>query len=234
MHYLFTNIKYLLQRKGIEEEDFYSSLGFSHKMIFNMVTGHENPTPDQLIIIADKLKQSLDTLLKKDLRGAGDKLPEAIKMLVLDVDGVLTDGGMYLSDGGLEIKKFNTKDGMAIKRLVKNGIAVGMLSHGYNRALVKHRADMLGVQFVYTGQERKEVVLKKWMKKLTLAKENIAYIGDDINDLDVIAQVGFSAAPADAVEEVKVAVSYVLTEKGGQGCVREFAEIFLKNKLIIT
>ncbi|MDT8308510.1 MAG: HAD hydrolase family protein, partial [Bacteroidales bacterium] len=97
-----------------------------------------------------------------------------------------------------------------------------------------HRADMLGVQFVYTGQERKEVVLKKWMKKLTLAKDNIAYIGDDINDLDVIAQVGFSAAPADAVEEVKAAVSFVLTEKGGHGCVREFAEIFLKDKLILT
>ena len=150
-----------------------------------------------------------------------------IKFLVLDVDGVLTDGGMYYSESGDEFKKFNTKDGMGIKKVVESGIPVGFLSSGKNKNLIGNRAKLLGVKFVYVGFKEKLGILDEWRKKLKLSFNEIAYIGDDINDLKIIAKVGFSAAPADAVDKVKKAVNVVLKKKGGEGCVREFIEKYL-------
>jgi YrbI family 3-deoxy-D-manno-octulosonate 8-phosphate phosphatase len=150
-----------------------------------------------------------------------------IKLLVLDVDGVLTDGGMYYSNSGDEFKKFNTKDGMGIKLAIESGIKVGFLSNGKNDILIKNRAALLGVEFVYVGADNKLAVLKQWMHDLQIEFDNIAYIGDDINDLEIMDNVEFNACPLDAVPKVKMVAKYLLDAKGGEGCVREFIDAHL-------
>lgn len=147
-----------------------------------------------------------------------------IKFLVLDVDGVMTDGGMYYTESGDQFKKFNTKDGMAIKVAMKKGHEVAFLSSGSQETIVKNRAETLGVKRVYVGTKEKLEVLKEWCSELNLELENVAYVGDDINDLKVIGAVGFSGCPADAVEAVKLKVNVILTRKGGDACVREFVD----------
>jgi 3-deoxy-D-manno-octulosonate 8-phosphate phosphatase (KDO 8-P phosphatase) len=224
MHHLFSNVKYLLMKQGKNEEEFYGSLGISHGMIFDMVTGSGTPTPEHLILIADALGITVDDLLRKNL-SAFPVDPATIKMLVADVDGVLTDGGMYYSDSGFELKKYNAKDGLAFMRLEKNGIKTGMLSHGFNRSLIRNRAEMLNVSFSYTGQEKKAVILEQWAAKAGVTFSEIAYIGDDINDLEVMRKVGISAAPADASRGIRKEVHIILSSKGGEGCVRELAEM---------
>ena len=150
-----------------------------------------------------------------------------IKFLVLDVDGVLTDGGMYYSNSGDEFKKFNTKDGMGIKLAIAKGIKIGFLSNGKNDALISNRAALLGVEFVYVGFDNKMKILNDWMNQLKLEYNNIAYIGDDINDAEIISHVGLSACPVDAVKSIKEKVNIILTGKGGEGCVREFIDNYL-------
>ena len=147
-----------------------------------------------------------------------------IKFLVLDVDGVLTDGGMYYSNSGDEFKKFNTKDGMGIKLAIEKGIKVGFLSNGKNDVLINNRAKLLGVEHVYVGFDNKLFVLDQWLKELNLSYENVAYVGDDINDLEIINVVEYSACPNDAVDKVKAVAKYMMDTKGGEGCVREFIE----------
>jgi 3-deoxy-D-manno-octulosonate 8-phosphate phosphatase (KDO 8-P phosphatase) len=160
------------------------------------------------------------------MRNIKPRLP--IKFLVLDVDGVLTDGGIYLTERGDVFKKFNVKDGVAIQQLVKSGIDVGFISSAKkSKKLLKTRAKMLGVKFVYSGDKEKLSVLSKWCAKLKIDFKEVSYIGDDINDLKVISTVGFSACPADAVTQIKKAVNVVLRKKGGEACVREFIDLYL-------
>lgn len=147
-----------------------------------------------------------------------------IKFLVLDVDGVMTDGGMYYTESGDQFKKFNTKDGMAIKLVLEKGYHVAFLSSGSTQHIIQNRAKTLGVERVYVGSRPKLEVLKEWCSNLSLELENVAYVGDDINDLKVIDAVGFSGCPADAVEAVKLKVNVILTRKGGDACVREFVD----------
>ncbi len=150
-----------------------------------------------------------------------------IKLLLLDVDGTLTDGGIYLSANGDEFKKFNSKDGAGIKAAMKAGIQVGIISASLNQEIVLKRVEMLGIQHCYVGQERKDLILEKWMLSLKLEKDEIAFIGDDINDLEIMRISGFTACPADAVDKVKEEVDVILEKKGGEGCVREFIDKFL-------
>lgn len=150
-----------------------------------------------------------------------------IKLLVLDIDGVLTDGGVYFTESGDEFKKFNVKDGLGIKQVVKEGIRVGFLSAGRTLKLIQRRADTLNVEMVYVGNERKIDVLTEWTKKLKISFSETAYIGDDVNDIECMGKCFFSACPADAVERVRKSVNVVLKKKGGEGCVREFIEKFL-------
>jgi YrbI family 3-deoxy-D-manno-octulosonate 8-phosphate phosphatase len=147
-----------------------------------------------------------------------------IKFLVLDVDGVMTDGGMYYTESGDQFKKFNTKDGMAIQLAMKAGLKVAFLSSGSQAMIVRNRAKTLGVEHVYVGPRAKLDVLAEWCREFGLNMEQVAYVGDDINDLEVIAAVGFSACPADAVEAVKKQVNLVLTRNGGHACIREFVD----------
>ena len=147
-----------------------------------------------------------------------------IKFVVLDIDGVMTDGGMYYTEAGDQFKKFNTKDGMAIKVLLNKGYQVAFLSSGSQETIVKNRAKTLGLDRVFVGSRPKLQVLIEWCREMDLSMENVAYVGDDINDLEVMDAVGFSGCPADAVEAIKQKANVILTKKGGDACVREFVD----------
>lgn len=147
-----------------------------------------------------------------------------IRFVVLDIDGVMTDGGMYYTEGGDQFKKFNTKDGMAIKVLLSKGYEVAFLSSGSQRTIVENRAETLGVKRVYVGKRSKLEVLQEWCVELKLGLENVAYVGDDINDLEVMKATAFSGCPADAVEAVRLKANVILRNKGGDACVREFVD----------
>jgi YrbI family 3-deoxy-D-manno-octulosonate 8-phosphate phosphatase len=147
-----------------------------------------------------------------------------IKLLVLDVDGTLTDGGIYITESGDQFKKFNAKDGTGIRYLIKNGIEVGIISASIKKQIVHTRAEMLGIKYCYVGDEDKAVVLEGWLKKLNIDFENVAFVGDDVNDSSIIKKVGLSACPSDAVDAIKSLVDIVLTKTGGEACVREFIE----------
>jgi len=150
-----------------------------------------------------------------------------IKLLVLDVDGTLTDGGVYIDSNGVQSKKFNIKDGMGITQLREKGLPVGIISHSRSKSILEERARMLGIDLMYSGKEPKLQIMERWLKELSISYENVAYIGDDINDLEIIQKVGFSACPHDAHYTVVKEVDVVLQRKGGEGCVREFIDRFL-------
>jgi len=150
-----------------------------------------------------------------------------IRLLVLDVDGTLTDGGVYIDANGVQSKKFNIKDGMGITQLREKGIHIGIISHSRSKSILDERARMLGIELMYSGKEPKLQVLDRWIKELELTYEQVSFIGDDINDLDVIHKVGLSACPHDAHFSVVKEVDVVLQRNGGDGCVREFIDRFL-------
>ncbi len=153
-----------------------------------------------------------------------------IKFLILDVDGTLTDGGIYLSDEGEQFKKFNARDGMGIKKAISKGIEVGIISHSYSSKMINDRANMLGLKYVYVGGKPKLQVMDQWLSELGLSRNEVAYMGDDINDLEVMKLVGCAACPADSSEEVLEISQKVMKKNGGAGAVREFIdEHLLKN-----
>ncbi len=156
-------------------------------------------------------------------------LNNQIKFLVLDIDGVLTDGGMYYSESGDEFKKFNTKDGMGIKSLTKDGFLVAFLSNGKNKNMIESRAALLQVPLVYVGQASKMEILSAWLQEYSLEWEQVAYVGDDVNDLEVMQKVGLSACPSDAVDKIKSVSKVILNRCGGDACVREFIDQFIKS-----
>jgi len=153
---------------------------------------------------------------------------EQIKLVLSDVDGVLTDGGMFYSKNGEEFKKFNTKDGMGVELLQKNGITTIFLTKE-NSKISRSRAKKLNTK-IYLGIQNKEKKLKDICKILKIKPQNIAYIGDDVNDASIMKLVGFSASPNDSVSEVKKIANYVCQNKGGEGAFREFADLIIKNK----
>ncbi|MGD0037044.1 MAG: HAD-IIIA family hydrolase [Bacteroidota bacterium] len=154
---------------------------------------------------------------------------EHIKLLLLDVDGVMTDGGLYFSNSGDEFKRFNSQDGYGIAKLQRAGIKVGIIT-GRLSKIVKRRAKELEITEVYQNFKNKIDAYKSIKKKFDLTDANIAYIGDDEFDLAVLKCVGFSAAPADAMPVVKEQVHYVCTCGGGNGAVREVIDLILKNQ----
>jgi len=156
-----------------------------------------------------------------------------IKMLIVDVDGTLTDGGVYVDENGKESKKFNVKDGIGMMELIKNGVEIGIISNSERGGAILSRAKYLGIKHIYIGDDPKQKVLENWIISKNIALEDIAFIGDDINDLGIINMVKFSACPKDAVDEIKKKVSFILNTCGGDGCVREFSDLYLrKNKNI--
>jgi len=152
---------------------------------------------------------------------------ENIKLLILDVDGTLTDGGVYVTEDGKQFKKYNAKDGLGIKELVKTGFEVGIISHSMISEMVTSRANALGIQNCYVGSENKVKVLEEWCLRLNIKKDQIAFIGDDINDLEIMQTVGVSACPSDAHSKIMQIADIILQKKGGEGAVREFIDEYL-------
>jgi 3-deoxy-D-manno-octulosonate 8-phosphate phosphatase (KDO 8-P phosphatase) len=161
--------------------------------------------------------------MKKNLK---EKLKN-IKMLILDVDGVMTDGRVIIDDSGHEIKQFDVRDGHGIKLIQRYGIAVVLLT-GRKSEVVKHRASDLGIKEVYQKVFNKKEVFAKILQKNKLDPVQAAFIGDDIIDIPVLRAAGFSAAVADAMDVVKKSVDYVTKNKGGRGAVREVCEMLLQ------
>jgi 3-deoxy-D-manno-octulosonate 8-phosphate phosphatase (KDO 8-P phosphatase) len=152
---------------------------------------------------------------------------ENVKLVVFDVDGVLTDGAIIWQDQGWDAKVFDVKDGFGILLLRRAGIEVGFVT-GRTSVAVEQRAKDLGVHFVVQGADDKVSALRDIMLKAGVREDETAFVGDDLNDLAVLRRVGFSAAPADAIAEVKTVVELVTKAPGGKGCAREVAERVLK------
>ncbi|MFZ9028790.1 MAG: KdsC family phosphatase [Crocinitomicaceae bacterium] len=221
--YLEQNIKGICDRFGLDFDLFLNDLEVDsvHELtILDLEAIAEEYDTDLYALIFDHSFKS--HALKEKI--------EKIKLLVIDVDGVMTDGGMYFTESGDQMKKFNTKDGMAIIALTKSDFQVAIISSGFKGEAVKARAGMLGIQFCYVGRDPKIDILDKHLAALGLAYENVAIIGDDINDLSIMRKVGFSACPSDSVNEVKKVCDVVLTTKGGQACVRELIDNYLLDK----
>ncbi len=152
---------------------------------------------------------------------------KSIKILILDVDGVLTDGRVIYTDSGEEIKRFDVRDGHGLKLLMRSGIEVILLT-GRESKVVLHRARDLGIEHVYQKALNKNEVYKEILAKWNLEDKEVGFVGDDLIDLPVLRKVGFAAAVPDAVPEVKETVDYITTKKGGEGAVREICELLLK------
>ncbi len=150
-----------------------------------------------------------------------------IKAFLTDVDGVLTDGGMYYSPDGLVMKKYFVRDGMGSVVLQKSGIETGMITSDTS-PIGRARAERLKFDHIYIGIRDKCEALDDICTKKNYTHQNIAFIGDDINDIEILKRAGFSAAPADAIDEVKKVVDYVCSKKGGEGAYREVVDMIMK------
>lgn len=150
-----------------------------------------------------------------------------VKLLILDVDGVMTDGSIVYNDRGEESKSFNVRDGHGLKLLQRGGVDCALLT-ARTSDVVSHRARNLGIKLVYQGALDKSKAYEDILKKTGLTPNQTAYVGDDVVDLPVLKRAGFSVAVSDAVTEVRERVDYVTEARGGRGAVREVVEIILK------
>ena len=152
---------------------------------------------------------------------------QKIKLLALDVDGVLTDGTIYISPAGEVFKGFNAKDGMGISCALRSGLQIAVIT-GRKSEIIHRRAQELGIQMVQEGVKDKYLALEQLQNQLGLSRGQVAYMGDDLNDLPAFRAAGVTFAPADAVEEVREAASFVTEAAGGRGAVREAIAMILR------
>ncbi|MBF0379755.1 MAG: HAD-IIIA family hydrolase [Magnetococcales bacterium] len=152
-----------------------------------------------------------------------------IKMVALDVDGVLTDGGIIYDNDGIESKRFSVRDGLGIRLLLDSGIKVGLIT-ARKSAIVEKRAKELSLSFVHQGIKKKWPCLLAELEKEQITSAQCAFMGDDLLDLPILTKVGLAAAPDDAAHEVLEQVHWVADKAGGQGAVRDLAEMILKSQ----
>jgi len=150
-----------------------------------------------------------------------------IKLLICDIDGVMTDGGLFFGDNGLEYKAFHSRDGLGIKMLQRSGIPLAVIT-ARTSDVVKHRMKNLNIDMVFQGQLNKVAAYEELRDKLQLSSEQIAYVGDDLVDLPVMKQVGLSIAVADAHERVKQYADWTTQHGGGRGAVRDVCELLME------
>ncbi|GBD96169.1 3-deoxy-D-manno-octulosonate 8-phosphate phosphatase KdsC [bacterium BMS3Abin06] len=151
-----------------------------------------------------------------------------IKLLILDVDGVMTDGSIILDNEGNELKRFHVRDGHGIKMIQKAGITVGIIT-GRKSNVLKLRAKELGIKEVYQKVFKKSLVYEKLLEKYECKDDNVAFMGDDIVDRELFKRAGLTAAPADAEEYAKNWADLVTKRGGGRGAVREFVDLILRS-----
>ena len=156
-------------------------------------------------------------------------ISKKIKLVISDVDGVLTDGSMYYSIRGEIMKKFHTHDGMGVELLLKNNIYTILMTKEKSQ-IVKKRALKIKIKETFLGVQEKEKLLDNLCLKFDLKPENIAYIGDDLNDLKIMKLVGLSASPNNGISGVKKIANYLCEKNGGNGAFREFADLIIHNK----
>lgn len=187
-------------------------------------TATEIDEPDDWIVLENLMRKYV---LNRTLDNKGDF---KIKLFLSDIDGTLTDGGMYYSENGDELKKFNTRDGVGMRILQEKGVKVGVIT-SEDRKLNQYRADKLKLDYFSQGKQNvgKLEVVKDIASEMGITLQEVAYIGDDVNCYDVLSNVGFAACPADACNKVKsIPGISILERKGGDACVREWIEILLK------
>ena len=152
-----------------------------------------------------------------------------IRLLISDVDGVLTDGGMYYSEKGEILKKFNAKDGMGVEILLSSKVKTVLLTRE-NSSIVKKRGAKIKAAATYIGTFNKELQLHKICKKFQVSPTEIAYIGDDLNDSEIMKLVGFAATPSDGIKDLRKIVDYVCRNNGGNGAFREIADLIVLSR----
>jgi 3-deoxy-D-manno-octulosonate 8-phosphate phosphatase (KDO 8-P phosphatase) len=152
---------------------------------------------------------------------------KAIKLVIFDVDGVLTDGSLFLGDDGLEYKAFNSRDGHGMKMLQESGITVGIIT-GRSSKVVDYRMDSLGIEHVYQGQQDKRVAFAEILDKLQLTPKEVAYVGDDVVDLPVMSKVGLAIAVQDAHPMVLKHAHWQTPHCGGRGAGRDVCEMLME------
>jgi len=163
---------------------------------------------------------------KKATQSSATLIPK-IRALVVDVDGTLTDGGMYYGAQGIELKKFDTRDAKGMQLLESTGVLVCVMT-GEDDAPTRARMEKLNIQSYYPGVTDKLQVLEGLVKEWDIEMSEVAFVGDDVNDLAPILAVGFSACPNDALPQIVANADYVCTRCGGHGAVREVCELLLK------
>lgn len=156
-----------------------------------------------------------------------EKKAARIKLLILDADGVMTDGRIIINDQGEEFKSFDSKDGLGLKMLIKNGIDVAIISGRKSKA-VEYRAKELGVREVHQGIEEKGTICKELIHRRKLKRDQVCCMGDDLLDISMFYQAGISIAVADAVAEARNAANFITKNRGGSGAIREVCELILK------
>jgi len=174
----------------------------------------------------------IDKSLKEKNLHLKDKLLK-IKLVLTDNDGVLTDTGVYFSEKGEELKRFSIRDGMGIERLRKHAGIETIIITGEESGSVKARAKKLKIKEYYLGVQKKADVLADIMKKNNVKPENIAFIGDDANDFELMKMIGFKVTPADGMNFIKEIADYICINKSGNGAFRELAELILAFKVKI-
>lgn len=187
--------------------------------------------PDQLLPVERVQRSKLKYRGEGAVFSENSHLPETagkIKMILTDCDGVLTDGGMYYGESGEEFKRFHARDGMGFQLLRERQILTGIVT-GEQRELLIRRAEKLQADELHMNVRDKFSIVKEIAKKRGLLLSEIAFIGDDVNDLECMSHCGFCACPADAVSEVRNHVDYICRRQGGQGAFREVADMILKS-----
>ena len=187
-------------------------------------TATEIDEPDDWFILENLMYKHILRNQRKDYR--------KIKLFLADVDGTLTDAGMYYSENGDELKKFNTRDGLGFRLLKEAGIKTGIIT-SENTKIVENRAKKLNIDYLYQGQldGGKLSIVKAICKKENISLDEVAYIGDDVNCIDLLSAVGFAACPANAHAQVKAVPGVIQMQlNGGEGCVREWIDMILAQK----
>jgi 3-deoxy-D-manno-octulosonate 8-phosphate phosphatase (KDO 8-P phosphatase) len=152
-----------------------------------------------------------------------------VRLVLTDVDGVLTDGGVFYGSDGEVMKRFNIRDGMGVERLRDIGVEVGIITGEKSESVVR-RAEKLRIELVHLYAKDKKATLEEILSKHEYESEEIAYIGDDVNDIEIMQMVGLPACPADAFHETKEAAKYVCRRPGGHGAFRELCELIIDAK----
>ena len=152
--------------------------------------------------------------------------PKNIKILLTDVDGVLTDGGMYYNSKGDFMKKFHARDGMGVTLLRKKGIPTIIVTKE-KTDIVRKWASKMKIAKIFDGIQNKEKIVDEICKKYKVTASQIGYIGDDVNDIELLKKVGFSATPKDGIIEVRKIVDYICKKNGGEGAFREIADLLI-------